>query len=106
MVTLKTLFASLALLLSTTSLFATQQNLLVGIAGQAPFINTGSIPTGAAVDIWEKIAAENGWAFDYIRFDTVEKGLSAVADGSIDILVGNAPVNKDNLARAEFSQPF
>jgi ABC-type amino acid transport substrate-binding protein len=106
MVTLKTLFAALALLLSTTSLFAAQQNLRVGIAGQAPFINTGSIPTGAAVDIWEKIAAENGWAFDYIRFDTVEKGLSAVADGSIDILVGNAPVNKDNLARAEFSQPF
>ena len=106
MVTLKTLFAALTLLLSTTSLFAAQQNLRVGIAGQAPFINTGSIPTGAAVDIWEKIAAENGWAFDYIRFDTVEKGLSAVADGSIDILLGNAPVNKDNLARAEFSQPF
>jgi ABC-type amino acid transport substrate-binding protein len=106
MVTLKTLFASLALLLSTTSLFAAQQNLRVGIAGQAPFINTGSIPTGAAVDIWEKIAAENDWAFDYIRFDTVEKGLSAVADRSIDILVGNAPINKDNLARAEFSQPF
>jgi ABC-type amino acid transport substrate-binding protein len=69
-------------------------------------VNLDSTPGGAAVDIWEKIAAENGWAFDYIRFDTVEKGLSAVADGSVDILVGNAPINKDNLARVEFSQPF
>jgi len=106
MVTLKTLFAALALLLSTTSLFATQQNLRVGIAGQAPFVNTGSIPTGAAVDIWEKIAAENSWGFNYTRFETIEAGLQAITEGSIDILVGNAPITKNNLARVEFSQPF
>lgn len=106
MVTLKTFFAALALLLSTTSLFATQQNLRVGIAGQAPFVNTGSIPTGAAVDIWEKIAAENSWGFNYTRFETIEAGLQAITEGSIDILVGNAPITKNNLARVEFSQPF
>lgn len=102
----KTLCAALALLLLVPSLLPAQQKLRAGVAGQSPFVNSGSTPGGAAVDIWEKIAAENGWVFDYIRFDTVEQGVNAVAEGSIDVLVGNAPINKDNLARVEFSQPF
>ena len=102
----KSLCAALALLLFTTSLFAAQQSLRVGVAGQPQFINAESTPTGAAVDIWEKIAAENGWGFGYTRFNSIENGLQAITDGSIDILVGNAPINKDNLARVEFSQPF
>ena len=102
----KSLCAALALLLFTTSLFAAQQSLRVGVAGQPPFINAESTPTGAAVDIWEKIAAENGWGFGYTRFNSIENGLQAITDGSIDILVGNGPINKDNLARVEFSQPF
>jgi ABC-type amino acid transport substrate-binding protein len=106
MVTRLPLFAVLALLHFTTSLFAAQQNLRVGVAGQPPFINAESTPTGASVDIWEKIAAANGWGFDYTRFDSIESGLQAITDGSVDILVGNAPINKDNLARVEFSQPF
>lgn len=32
--------------------------------------------------------------------------MSAVADGSVDVLVGNALINKENLDRVEFSQPF
>ena len=102
----KALCAALALLLFTTTLLEAQQKLRAGVAGQSPFVNMKSAPSGAAIDIWEKIAAENGWLFDYIRFETVEKGLAAVADGSVDILVGDAPITKENLARVEFSQPF
>jgi ABC-type amino acid transport substrate-binding protein len=106
MVMSKTLFAALSIILFTTSLFASHQNLRVGVAGQPPFLNMESVPSGAAVDIWEKIAAENGWGFSYTRFDTVKNGLKAIADGSLDILVGDTPINKENLAQAEFSQPF
>jgi ABC-type amino acid transport substrate-binding protein len=106
MVMSKILYAALALFLFTTSLLASQQNLRVGIAGQPPFINLESVPSGAAVDIWEKIAAENDWSFDYTRFDTIKNGLKAIADGSVDVLVGDTPINKENLAQVEFSQPF
>jgi ABC-type amino acid transport substrate-binding protein len=106
MVTIKRLFAALALLFLTSSLLSAQQKLRAGIAGQPPFVNMEHGLDGAAVDIWEKIATENGWAFDYTRYETIEQGLQAVADGSIDILVGNAPINKANLAVVEFSQPF
>jgi ABC-type amino acid transport substrate-binding protein len=106
MVMSKNLYAALALFLFTTSLFASQQKLRVGVAGQPPFLNMESVPGGAAVDIWEKIAAENAWGFSYARFDTIKNGLQAIADGSLDILVGDTPINKENLAQAEFSQPF
>ena len=106
MVIPRALRAALALILLTTTLLQAQQKLRAGVAGQPPFVSMESTPSGVAIDIWEKIAAENRWDFDYIRFETVEKGLDAVADGSIDILVGDAPINKNNLARVEFSQPF
>ena len=97
----KSLYAALALFLFTTSLFASQQSLRVGVAGQAPFINTEIVPSGAAVDIWEKIAAENDWSFNYTRFDTIENGLKAIVDGSVDILVGDTPINKENLSQVD-----
>ena len=106
MVMSKSLYAALALFLFTTSLFASQQSLRVGLAGQPPFINTEIVPSGAAVDIWEKIAADNNWSFNYTRFDTIENGLKAIVDGSVDILVGDTPINKANLSQVEFSQPF
>jgi hypothetical protein len=106
MVMSKSLYAALAFFLFTASLFASQQNLRVGVAGQPPFINLESVPSGAAVDIWEKIAADNEWNFDYTRFDTTENGLKAIVDGSVDILVGDTPINKKNLSQVEFSQPF
>jgi hypothetical protein len=59
MVRSKRLYAALAIFLCTTSLFASQQFLRVGVAGQMPFINKEKVPGGAAVDIWENIAAEN-----------------------------------------------
>jgi len=100
----KALCAALGLLLATIALLPAQQKLRAGISGQPPFVNSQN--EGAAVDIWEKIAAENGWVFDYTRFETVEQGLKAVANGSIDVLVGNAPINQSNLELVEFSQPF
>lgn len=106
MVKLRTICVLVAFFLLVPAPLLAQQKLKAGVAGQSPFVNSENTPEGAAVDIWEKIAAENGWAFDYIRFETMEKGLGAAADGSIDILVGNAPINKENLARVEFSQPF
>jgi hypothetical protein len=54
MVTSKRLYVALAIFLCTTSLFASQQFLRVGVAGQMPFINAEkvpSVPGGAAVDI-------------------------------------------------------
>ena len=56
----KALCAALALLLFTTTLLEAQQKLRAGVAGQSPFVNMENTPSGAAIDIWEKIAAENG----------------------------------------------
>lgn len=106
MVTRKFLFIAVGLLLATVSHLPAQQKLRAGVAGQSPFVNPGNGEDGAALDIWEKIASENGWLFEYTKVESVEKGLEAVANGSLDILVGNAPINENNLRLVEFSQPF
>ncbi len=80
--------------------------LRVGVAGEEPFVVKGPPFSGVAVDIWEKIAAANAWTFQYTAFPGVEDGLQAVADGKLDVLVGDVGITKDRLSRVEFSQPF
>jgi ABC-type amino acid transport substrate-binding protein len=103
---IRPLLAAFALLLVTPLILQAQQKIRAGVAGQPPFVEAGNPPSGASIHIWEKIAAENGWLSEYTVCDSIESGLKAVADGSLDILVGNAPINKDALERVEFSQPF
>ena len=80
--------------------------LRAGLAGQDPFVIKSPLPTGAAVDVWEKIAADNGWTFDYIPFETVEAGLKAVSDGQLDVLVADTPITHDNSLAVDFSHLY
>ncbi len=73
------LFAVILLIFWTCASALAQGKLRVGLAGQEPFVIKGPVPTGAAVDLWEKIAANNNWTFDYIPFETVEAALKAVS---------------------------
>lgn len=80
--------------------------LRVGVAGEEPFVVKGPPFSGVAIDVWEKIAAANVWTFQYTAFSDMEEGLQAVADGKIDVLVGDVGITKDRLSHVEFSQPF
>jgi len=80
--------------------------LRVGLAGEEPFVIKGPPFTGAAVDVWEKIAALNSWTFTYTTFPTLDDGIRAVNAGKVDVLAGNVGITKDRLAQVEFSQPF
>ena len=80
--------------------------LRIGVAGREPFASGGKVPDGVVVDIWEKIAADNHWTFEYFPFSSIEEGLNAVSGGRIDILAGSTPIKRSNLERVEFSQPY
>lgn len=95
----------LVLLLATAG---AAEPLRVGAAGEAPFVEwTGAgQPTGAAVELWEKIAAANEWTFAYEKFASTDDGLAAVAKNNIDVLVGDTGITRARLASVDFSQPF
>lgn len=82
--------------------------LRVGVAGEPPFVDwsEGNQPTGAAVELWEKIATANEWTFVYEKFASTDEGLAAVANNRIDVLVGDTGITRTRLASVEFSQPF
>lgn len=80
--------------------------LRIGVAGRDPFAGAGKVPQGVVVDIWEKIAADNNWTFEFFPFPSIEEGLNAVSSGRIDILAGSTPIKRSNLNGVEFSQPY
>ena len=64
--------------------------LRVALAGAPPFvIEADGAPVGFAADLWQGVAIDNGWKFEYRAFATMEAALSAVAAGECDVLVGN-----------------
>ena len=106
MVRMFQLFAVILLIFWTCASALAQGKLRVGLAGQEPFVIKGPVPTGAAVDLWEKIAANNNWTFDYIPFETVEAALKAVSEGQLDVLVADTPITHDNALAVDFSHLY
>lgn len=96
----------LALAALALTSFASAEPLRVGVAGREPFVSGNHPPEGIVVDLWEKIAAENSWSFKYVAVENTGAGLEAIASGSLDVLAGETPITRENLRRADFSQPY
>lgn len=86
---------------------AETDQLLVGIAGNEPFVfqnNTSS--KGIAIEIWEEMANKKSWDFQYKEYDTVEEALHALNKGKLDVVVGPISITSQRLEYMRFSQPF
>lgn len=82
-----------------------KDTLKVGIAGSEPFVfNDGE--RGIAIEIWEEMANDNSWTFEYQIYDEVDDALNALNNESIDVLVGPISITAHRLENFRFSQPF
>lgn len=61
---------------------------------------------GYAIDLWERIAAENGWKYRFIEFRSTEEILEAISQGRADVGAANITVTRSRLNDADFSLPF
>lgn len=83
------------------------KELLVGIAGNEPFVfENNSSTKGIAIEIWEDMANKKSWNYRYKSFETVEDALHALRKGELDVVVGPISITSQRLEYMRFSQPF
>ncbi|PKR79747.1 ABC transporter substrate-binding protein [Brumimicrobium salinarum] len=80
---------------------------IVGITGSEPFaFDKMDEQKGIAVEIWEKMADDKDWKYEYIYFESVDEALKSVDNGEIDIVVGPVSITSNRVEYLRFSQPF
>ena len=103
-----------AILFLTTQLHAQNETntsekdtLIVGVAGNEPFVfSNNSRDKGIAIEIWEELADNKDWNFNYKYFDTVDAALQALSTGNLDLVVGPISITSARIDHMRFSQPF
>lgn len=101
------IFLILTTYLPAQDSLSTQTTLRVGVTGSAPFVfNDPKNPEGIAIEIWEDLAQEKDWNYQYKSFDEVSAALMALTNGELDMVVGPISITSDRVARMRFSQPY
>jgi len=102
------LIISLSLLIATFS--ASANELKVGVIETAPFATLSSDnnkAVGIAGTIWQTIAEELHWKYQYIPLGRdYNQGIKMLTNHQIDALIGLVPVDHDARRFATFSRPF
>jgi polar amino acid transport system substrate-binding protein len=82
--------------------------LTVAVAGDAPFVMQGADNKleGISLSLWQQIAAEKNWQYQYKYFSTVEKALAALQQQQVDLLVGPISITSSRVRDFRFSQPY
>jgi len=82
--------------------------LRVAIAGSVPFVisNDDNTFTGYSIEVWEDVAAHNGWTFEYTQYPTKLDALAAMQRKEVDIIVGDLGILSALQGKVEFSQPY
>lgn len=81
--------------------------LKVGVTPSLPFvISKEGVWSGLSVDIWEKVAAQNKWEYEYVEFPDVDTAVAAVTAGKIDVAIMPIPITSEAMKTMEFSQPY
>lgn len=81
--------------------------LRVGVHDSPPFVmeKDGGYG-GMAIDLWELVAGDLGYNYEYQEYDTVREMIDATAAGEIDVAVSNLTITEARAARIEFTQPW
>lgn len=83
------------------------EELRVGIAGSEPFVveRSGTFE-GVAIEIWQALAANAGWRYQFHSFQNVPEALDALAKGMVDVVVGPVSITAERTRIVRFSQPY
>lgn len=108
---MKRLFILLvACLLAATGVAREQKptELRVAVLVDPPFVSlVGDDYQGAAISLWQAIAADNHWAFRYVPTgNNVDQTITALQAGQYDIFIGPISVNQHRIEQVDYSRPY
>jgi polar amino acid transport system substrate-binding protein len=90
---------------SNTKADSLSSGLNVGIAGSEPFVFPDG-ESGIAIDIWEEIAEDKSWDYQYSKYNSVDAAVKALSDNEVDLVIGPISITSARLAEVDFTQPF
>jgi len=61
---------------------------------------------GFSIDLWDKIAQQLGWKYEWVEVKTVTDQLAAVQNGSVDAAMAGISITPEREAKVDFSHPY
>ncbi|MEM9773738.1 MAG: transporter substrate-binding domain-containing protein [Chloroflexota bacterium] len=81
--------------------------LKVGINPVEPFVFLdGPVPSGFSVDLWDAIADEGDFEYEFVELENVTALLQAVQAGEVDLAIGATSIRASREELVDFSLPF
>lgn len=87
---------------------STETVLKVGTRIVQPFVfrdETGRL-TGFSIDLWEKVARERGYRFEYVIADSIPKLLDDLGHHKTDLAISALSITSEREKLLDFSQPY
>jgi ABC-type amino acid transport substrate-binding protein len=66
----------------------------------------GDTPRGLSISVWRLTAETAGVSYEWVKFDTVEAALGALAEGRLDGVVGPISITSERARAIDFTQPY
>lgn len=84
------------------------ENVVVGYHISPPFVMRDSDGNlhGMAIELWNKIAEEQGYIPSFRDYPTIADLLEATQSGDVDIAVGNVSITEQRATFVDFTQPW
>jgi ABC-type amino acid transport substrate-binding protein len=84
-----------------------QPKLTIGVYESPPFImQVEGQYTGLSVDIWEQIAIERGYSYEYKNYQSLSDLIEAISTTEVDLSINPLTVTSERLKKFSFTQPF
>jgi polar amino acid transport system substrate-binding protein len=62
--------------------------------------------TGFSVELWEALAKDQGWTYEWIEVDTVTQQMDAVVNGKADLAIAGISMTPEREKMVDFSHPY
>ena len=84
------------------------RTLKIGVRDVSPFsvkTNAGTWE-GISVELWDNLAADLGWDYEWVEYKSVNSLLDALESGSIDVIASSISITAQREERFDFAHPF